>query len=61
MEEGKRQKDWKRPNTFFFRAQVVKHNYSREERFILVEFIAMIKTLAGAMLKEDQVLAPIIR
>jgi len=41
--------------------RVVRYNYNEAERFALVEIIAMIKSLAGRMLKEDSLLAPILR
>ncbi len=40
---------------------MVRFNYKAEEKFALVEFIAMIKGLAGVMLTEDGLLSPIIR
>lgn len=41
--------------------RVVKHNYTDEERFVLVEVIACLKGLASVMLRHDGVLSPIIR
>eukprot|EP01113_Clastostelium_recurvatum_P001498 TRINITY_DN1060_c0_g1_i3.p1 TRINITY_DN1060_c0_g1~~TRINITY_DN1060_c0_g1_i3.p1 ORF type:complete len:1328 (-),score=521.15 TRINITY_DN1060_c0_g1_i3:101-4084(-) len=41
--------------------RVVKFNYKSEERYALVEFIAMIKGLAALFLRNDSLLAPIIR
>lgn len=40
--------------------RVVRHNFTSDEKFALVEFISMIKGLAGVMSKEDGVLSPII-
>ena len=40
---------------------MVRYNYKSEEKFALVEFIAMIKGLANVMLKQDGLLSPIIR
>lgn len=40
--------------------RVVKYNYTEEERFALIEFIACIKSLAGVMLRHDGLLSPII-
>lgn len=41
--------------------RVVKNNYSTEERFALVECLAMIKSISGILLHDDGVLAPLIR
>ena len=41
--------------------RVVRYNYKTEEKFALVEFISMIKSLASLMLKFDCILSPIIR
>eukprot|EP01119_Soliformovum_irregulare_P019520 TRINITY_DN6199_c0_g1_i4.p1 TRINITY_DN6199_c0_g1~~TRINITY_DN6199_c0_g1_i4.p1 ORF type:complete len:1378 (-),score=485.69 TRINITY_DN6199_c0_g1_i4:58-4191(-) len=41
--------------------KVVRYNYTAEEKFATVEFIAMIKSLAELMLREDGVFSPIIR
>jgi hypothetical protein len=40
---------------------VVRFNYKPDEKVALIEFIGMIKGLANAMIKEDGLLAPIIR
>lgn len=42
-------------------SKVVRYNYTSEEKYALVEFIAMIKGLAEIMLREDGLLSPIIR
>ena len=42
-------------------ARVVKHNYTDEERLVLVEVIACVKGLAAVMLRHDSLLSPIIR
>lgn len=39
----------------------MKHNYTPEERCALVEFIAMIKGLAGLLLRSEPLLSPIIK
>eukprot|EP00026_Physarum_polycephalum_P001363 Phypoly_transcript_01364.p1 GENE.Phypoly_transcript_01364~~Phypoly_transcript_01364.p1 ORF type:complete len:1135 (+),score=191.05 Phypoly_transcript_01364:297-3407(+) len=41
--------------------RVVKYNYTSEERFALVEFIAMIKGLSGLLMRNEAVLSPIIK
>jgi cytoplasmic FMR1 interacting protein len=41
--------------------RVVRYNYKAEEKFALVEFIAMIKGLSAVMLREDGLLSPIMR
>lgn len=41
--------------------RVVKHNYTSDERFALVEFIGMIKGLAGLLMRSEAVLSPIIK
>jgi cytoplasmic FMR1 interacting protein len=41
--------------------RVVKYNYTSEERYALVEFIAMIKGLAGLFTRYDALLSPVIR
>ncbi|KAL6064809.1 Cytoplasmic FMR1-interacting protein [Balamuthia mandrillaris] len=41
--------------------RVVKYNYTEQERFTLVEYIAFIKGVAGVMLRHESLLAPIIR
>jgi cytoplasmic FMR1 interacting protein len=41
--------------------RVVRYNYTSQERFALVEFIAMTKGLAGCMIKQDALLTGIIR
>jgi cytoplasmic FMR1 interacting protein len=41
--------------------RVVKHNYTDEERFVLVEVIACLKGLSAVMLRHDGLLSPIIR
>eukprot|EP01111_Echinosteliopsis_oligospora_P015952 TRINITY_DN6483_c0_g1_i1.p1 TRINITY_DN6483_c0_g1~~TRINITY_DN6483_c0_g1_i1.p1 ORF type:complete len:1368 (+),score=367.50 TRINITY_DN6483_c0_g1_i1:181-4284(+) len=41
--------------------RVVKHNYTSEERFALVEFIGMIKGLSGLIIREESLLSPIIK
>ena len=64
-----RQSAWKysRPNTetktegeTVEYERVVKLNYSSEDRFALVEYIAFIKGLAGVMVKYDSLLTPLI-
>lgn len=40
---------------------MVKYNYTSEERFALVEFIAMIKGLAGLIMRNEAILSPIIK
>ncbi len=41
--------------------RVVKHNYTSDERFALVEFIAMIKGVAGLIVRNDAILTPIVK
>lgn len=41
--------------------RVVKHNYTSDERFALVEFIAMIKGLANLMLRSEANLSATIK
>lgn len=41
--------------------RVIRYNYTTDESFALVEFIAMLKSLASIMLKEDAILSPIIK
>jgi len=41
--------------------KVVKYNYTSEERYALVEFIAMIKGLAALFMRYDGLLSPVIR
>jgi len=41
--------------------RVVKHNYTSEERFVLVEAIACLKGLASMMMRHESLLSPIIR
>jgi cytoplasmic FMR1 interacting protein len=39
----------------------IRYNYTSDEKFALIEFIAMLKGLAAVMLKEEPVLIPILR
>ncbi|KAN0039438.1 hypothetical protein ACTA71_001632 [Dictyostelium dimigraforme] len=41
--------------------RVVKFNYTKEERTALVQFVAMIKSLASLMMKSETLLQPILR
>ncbi|PRP73456.1 component of SCAR regulatory complex, partial [Planoprotostelium fungivorum] len=41
--------------------RVVRYNYKPEEKYALIEFLAMVKTLASIMMREDSLLSPIIR
>eukprot|EP01117_Protostelium_nocturnum_P005158 TRINITY_DN1874_c0_g1_i1.p1 TRINITY_DN1874_c0_g1~~TRINITY_DN1874_c0_g1_i1.p1 ORF type:complete len:1354 (-),score=489.30 TRINITY_DN1874_c0_g1_i1:93-4154(-) len=41
--------------------RVVRHNYKPEEKFALVEFLAMVKTLATLITREDSLLSPLLR
>ena len=41
--------------------RVVKYNYTSEERYALVEFIAMIKGLASLFMRYDALLTPVVK
>lgn len=41
--------------------RVIRYNYTSDEKFALVEFIAMLKSLASILLKEDALLDPILK
>ena len=40
--------------------RVIRYNYKQEEKFALIEFIAMLKGVSSLLLREDGVLTPIV-